>query len=459
MRVLHAFFLSLTLGSALGLMQAHSLWFRKLLSFPLACIRATPVVALILIALFWFGSGAVPFFAAVVMALPVVITAVSEGFSQQDSKISAMSRAYGFTRMQKLRYIRLPAAIPFFRSAMQASFGMCWKVVVAGEVLSLPRAALGTRLYTAQIHLESQEVFALSLSVVVFSFICERAGAFCIRTVYGGVRRCMRNMLLKKCASLTAGGGPVPGCGGLADGGGASVAGGGIQLLHAGIEKGGRTLYRDFSLLIPASQRTAVLALSGAGKTSLLDYIAFGGGSSCVQGPVSYVFQEPALIPGCTILENAAIPLFTTMPRERAFSKAREALCAVGLENRLTACPSELSGGERQRAALARAFAFPSDVLLLDEPFQSQDARTKLSLMLLLNRLLAEKKRTVLFVTHDAHEAVCFCDRVLVLHGSPLAVCMDEMIPRTQMIESRFIHPDATLRALEERIVSSLVGR
>ncbi|HAH61809.1 MAG TPA: ABC transporter ATP-binding protein [Treponema sp.] len=202
--------------------------------------------------------------------------------------------------------------------------------------------------------------------------------------------------------------------------------------------RGGKELYRDFHLEAEAGKVTCVIAPSGSGKTTLLDCVAgipvehaevrgnvfFEGKTE--RPAVSFLFQEPRLIPSADILQNVMFPLVNVMDRERAEQRARLFLDRVQLSEKCTALPDELSGGEKQRASMARSFAYPSKLLLMDEPFQSQDLRIKLRLIETLRQLLASEKRTVLFVTHDVQEAVALSDRIVVMDGSPLRVVLDE---------------------------------
>ena len=105
------------------------------------------------------------------------------------------------------------------------------------------------------------------------------------------------------------------------------------------------------------------------------------------------------------------------------------------LEHKKGALPLHCSGGERQRCALARAFAFPSEVLLMDEPFQSQDISLKLRLMELTERLLEKERKTVVFVTHDVREALALGDRVLLLLGTPLKIVYE--VPKEILEEGK----------------------
>jgi len=162
---------------------------------------------------------------------------------------------------------------------------------------------------------------------------------------------------------------------------------------------------------------------SGCGKSTLLNIIAgidrsFSGGfrfdGNCVPR-IGYVFQAPRLLPWRTVRENLELVL-----RRDADPAVVEALLGeVGLAEAAGFYPSRLSGGMARRAALARAFAIDPDLLLLDEPFVSLDAAAAVRLRALLLRLVTTRPATVLFVTHDAAEAVTLADRILLLTPSP----------------------------------------
>jgi sulfonate transport system ATP-binding protein len=226
------------------------------------------------------------------------------------------------------------------------------------------------------------------------------------------------------------------------------------------IVSGARELYRDFSLEAEENKVTCLIAPSGSGKTTLLDFIAgtlytenvstcgkilFAGKSD--RPAVSFLFQEPRLIPSATVMQNVILPLVNVMDRNAAEARARLFLDRVQLSAKATSYPDELSGGEKQRVSMARSFAFPSKLLLMDEPFQSQDLRIKLHLMDTLQQLLAAEKRTVLFVTHDVKEAVLLSDRIIVMDGTPLHVVLDEQhvikgsVALEKHITSLVVHP------------------
>ncbi len=173
-RVLVSFILSVVIGGFLGFLCSISPFIKDFLEIPTAIIRATPVVAFILIAYFWFTSNQVPIFVSVLMTLPIMITSVITGFSLADEKLLKMAKVFCFSKREILKYIKIPSCIPSFCSGAISCFGLTWKVVVAGEVLCLPKKAMGTMLQRSQIHLESAEVIAEAFVLVAVSFLIER---------------------------------------------------------------------------------------------------------------------------------------------------------------------------------------------------------------------------------------------------------------------------------------------
>lgn len=182
-RSIVAFLVSILCGVLLGVLSGVSDVFRRLLEFPLAIVRATPVVSFILLALFWFGSSIVPVFVSVLMSLPVVVSSVDAGIRGADFRLLAMARSYGLSRMRVIRHVYLPSCVPSFLSGCRSAFGLSWKVVAAGEVLSLPRHAAGTLLHGAKVHLETAEVFAVTLVLVAICFTLEHMFHFVVRCV------------------------------------------------------------------------------------------------------------------------------------------------------------------------------------------------------------------------------------------------------------------------------------
>ncbi len=206
----------------------------------------------------------------------------------------------------------------------------------------------------------------------------------------------------------------------------------GIEIKELSFSYSGVELFRDFSLSLQESSVCTLLGPSGCGKTTLLKLIAGlltpQKGSVSVSGPVSYVFQESRLFPWLSILENVMLPLLHLYTKTEAWERASYFLDLVGLADRKTAKPGSLSGGQQQRVSLARAFAYPSSVLLMDEPFQSLDVPLRIQLMDVVLDLLKKEPRLVMAVTHDPREAIYLADRIIILQGTPVRIVWDEPI-------------------------------
>jgi NitT/TauT family transport system ATP-binding protein len=186
------------------------------------------------------------------------------------------------------------------------------------------------------------------------------------------------------------------------------------------------------SVAIAPGQFVSLLGPSGCGKSTVLRLIAGleqpSGGRVRVGGApaderidvMSYVFQDPTLMPWASVLDNVALPLrIQGAARRQAHQQAGQALAAIGLADRARAYPAELSGGMKMRVSIARALVTRPAVLLLDEPFAALDEITRQRLNDELLTLWAERAPTAVFVTHSVFEAVYLSQRVLVMGGRP----------------------------------------
>jgi NitT/TauT family transport system ATP-binding protein len=186
-----------------------------------------------------------------------------------------------------------------------------------------------------------------------------------------------------------------------------------------------------------------VVGASGSGKSTLLNVLAGldrpSAGRAHVHGRVAMIFQEATLLPWLTATGNVelALELRGIKARERR-ALAYELLARVHLVGFEKRRPHELSGGMKQRVALARALAQDADVLLMDEPFAALDAISRDLLHEELERIWKESRLTVLFVTHNAREAVRLGDRVLVFTSRPGRVAHEVHIdlPRPRSLDS-----------------------
>jgi NitT/TauT family transport system permease protein len=175
LRGLAAFGLSTCIGIAAGLLSGLRPLFGAALAPILIAIRATPVLALVLILLLWFPSGFVPIFAAFLMAFPIMVTSAAEGAIAADPRLLEMARLFRVPRREVFIRLRLPSAAPHLISGAKNALGLSWKVVVAGEILSQPARALGTGMQSSRLLLESASVFAWALAAVALCGLTEWA--------------------------------------------------------------------------------------------------------------------------------------------------------------------------------------------------------------------------------------------------------------------------------------------
>ena len=147
----------------------------------MSVIKSTPVVAFIIIAILWLGSGTVPIFVSVLMTLPVMTEAVAAGVRSSDPKLLEMARVYRFGWLDRMLHIQLPSALPYLLGGAGSSLGLTWKVVVAGEILGMPKLGIGSAMQTAKIHLETARVFSLTLAAIALSVATDLAFGALVR--------------------------------------------------------------------------------------------------------------------------------------------------------------------------------------------------------------------------------------------------------------------------------------
>jgi len=193
---------------------------------------------------------------------------------------------------------------------------------------------------------------------------------------------------------------------------------------------------RGVSLDVTPGEYVAIVGPSGCGKSTLMGLAAgllrpssgvlSWDGTPVRIGPnphVGMAFQQPGLFPWMTVRQNVAIgPRTRGQDRAAAARIADEFIERVGLTGFGDAYPSQLSGGMAQRVGIARALALRPRLLLLDEPFASVDAFTRLKLQQEFKALLKLERPTVMFVTHDVPEAILLGDSIVVMTQRPASV-------------------------------------
>jgi NitT/TauT family transport system ATP-binding protein len=225
-----------------------------------------------------------------------------------------------------------------------------------------------------------------------------------------------------------------------------------------GLKGGGRyTAVERIDLAVAPGEFVAIVGPTGCGKSTLLNATAglirpssgkveiFGGPLPGLNARAGYLFQQDALMPWKTALDNVAVALEPKgVPRAKAGEHAREWLRRVGLSAFLDRYPHMLSGGQKKRVALAQCLIRDPEILLMDEPFGPLDAQTRQIMGNLLLDLWAADRKAVMFVTHDLEEAIALADRVVVMSAGPAAGIIGDFavaLPRPRDIAEVRLEP------------------
>lgn len=210
-----------------------------------------------------------------------------------------------------------------------------------------------------------------------------------------------------------------------------------------------KTIFDNFDVTFEQGKINVILGGSGVGKTTLLNAIAgiksYEGQIEGCEGGVSYIFQKDRLIPSISVYKNLDL-ILKGVVKDKAERKRMIEQTAVDLEisDVLKSLPSEISGGQAQRVSMARAFLYPSDVMLLDEPFKALDTALKTRLIKQFAALQEKKNKTVVFVTHAIDECLLLADDYFVFDDAPVKIILQGKI------NSKKSERKLTDKALEE---------
>lgn len=182
------------------------------------------------------------------------------------------------------------------------------------------------------------------------------------------------------------------------------------QINNINLSYNDNIIFKNFSISLHINKINIILGSSGCGKTSLLNIIA-----KKIESP-SFVYQEPRLLNHLNAYENINYILKDKIKNKNIRDKTiKEALTITNLIDNIHSKPNELSGGMKQRLSLARALAYNSDFLLMDEPLQGQDIKRKKELLDIIKNIQIKTNKTIIYVTHDISEALILGDYIYIL--------------------------------------------
>lgn len=137
-------------------------------------VKATPVASVIIVMLFIMTKSVVPMLAAALMVIPILFMNVRRGIASASKEKLEVAKIYDFTAKKRFKYVYIPAVIPYFSAGCKSALGLAWKAGIAAEVICTPKSTIGTMLYNSKVYLESENLFAWTIVVILLSVIIEK---------------------------------------------------------------------------------------------------------------------------------------------------------------------------------------------------------------------------------------------------------------------------------------------
>ncbi len=179
------FFMALFIASGLGILASINIGLYSLINPFINVVKSVPVVSFIILALIWIPSKNLSIFIAFLMGLPIIYTNVLNGINSIPSEIKDMTKVYKLSFYKKIRYIYISELGPYIKSAASLGLGLCWKSGIAAEVIGLPKNSIGENLYKAKIYLDTKDLFAWTITIVIISVLSQKILMKLIGHIFG----------------------------------------------------------------------------------------------------------------------------------------------------------------------------------------------------------------------------------------------------------------------------------
>ncbi len=183
LNVLAGFFQAVAIGTVSGIITAKIKFLDELISPLLSVIKATPVASFILLAYFLIETTTIPSFISLLMVLPIIHGNVSEGLKNTPPELIEMTKMYKFSAYYKITKLYLPSVLPYFLAGFKTSLGLAWKAGVAAEVICNIENTVGRELYSAKTYLETIDIFAWTVTIIIISVIIEKTLVLLVNAV------------------------------------------------------------------------------------------------------------------------------------------------------------------------------------------------------------------------------------------------------------------------------------
>lgn len=185
LRIIGGFLAAMVLGILLGGLSARCRPVREFLAPAVVTVKAIPVASFVILVLIWVSSRNLSVVISFLMVFPVIYTNILEGIGSTDKKLLEMAQVFQLSSLRKIRYIYVSQVLPFFQAGCSIALGLCWKAGVAAEVIGIPDGSIGEKLYKAKVYLDTPDLFAWTLVIILVSLIFEKV-------FLAGIKKCVR---------------------------------------------------------------------------------------------------------------------------------------------------------------------------------------------------------------------------------------------------------------------------
>ncbi len=173
-RIMLGFVLALVTGVVLAALSAVSDTVRYIFAPLFSVVKAVPVASFIILALLWVRGGNLSICISFLMVLPIIYNNMLAGFTRVDKSLLEMAAVFRLSTVKKIKYIYIPQVLPYFTAACTTSLGLCWKSGIAAEVIGMPAGSMGNRLYETKLYMDTPEMFAWTVVIVLISYLVEK---------------------------------------------------------------------------------------------------------------------------------------------------------------------------------------------------------------------------------------------------------------------------------------------
>lgn len=397
LRGLSGIFISFCTAFLLSVLFSRRQWvyasFKPLLAFT----RSVPVISFILLALIFLQPEHIPVMIAFLTMFPLLCENLTKGFLNLQPGSRIMAGTFRLRKANRYAHIYYPQMKPFIFSGLSSAMGFGWRAIIMGEVLSQCTFGIGSEMKRAQTFIDVPSLMAWTLVAVVISYLAEK-----------GIEKLSEYRIpvffrRKDVPGMYSALPPV------------------IELQDVSKSYGNRMILEHVNLTFEPGKIYGISAPSGKGKSTLLKLInrsqppSSGSIEMPWQNGVACMAEEPELLLHLTVMENICLPLASLYTKKQAESVAAHYLGLTEMEAFARRYPAALSYGQQQRTALSRALAYPSPILLMDEPFKGLDKELVGRITIRIREEHLRSKQTIIFVTHNPEELHLLAEQTVKL--------------------------------------------